>query len=94
MALTQSGSSPTSLTPQISGIWRYSASPAMASATSTPPAPKASMPSEPAAGVWLSEPTSVLPGLPKRCMCTGWLTPLPGRLYHTPKRRHALRRNS
>ena len=31
----------------------------MASATSTPPAPKASMPKEPAAGVWLSEPTIV-----------------------------------
>ncbi len=25
-------------------------------------------------------------------MCTGWLTPLPGRLNHTPKRRQAERR--
>ena len=37
----------------------------MASATSSPPAPMASMPIEPAAGVWLSEPSKDFPGLPK-----------------------------
>ena len=36
------------------------------------------MPMAPALGVWLSEPSSVLPGLPKRSRWTGWLTPLPG----------------
>ena len=44
LAETQSGSSPVSLTPQISGILVYSGSPAMAMATSRPPAPIASMP--------------------------------------------------
>ena len=38
----------------------------MAMATSIPPAPMASMPMAPAAGVWLSEPTRVLPGMPNR----------------------------
>ena len=33
----------------------------MAKATSRPPAPTASIPREPAAGVWLSEPSRVLP---------------------------------
>ena len=42
----------------------------MATATSMPPAPMASMPSAPPVGVWLSEPMSVLPGLPKRSKCT------------------------
>ncbi len=65
----------------------------MASATSTPPAPKASIPSDPAAGVWLSEPTMVWPGFPKLCMWTGWLMPLPGREYQTPNFRQAERRN-
>ena len=62
LALTQSGSSPARRTPQISGIVRCSGSPAIAMATSSPPAPIASMPSDPAAQVWLSEPSSVLPG--------------------------------
>ena len=35
----------------------------MAKVTSIPPAPKANMPREPAAGVWLSHPTSVSPRL-------------------------------
>ena len=56
---------------------RYSGSPAIAKATSRPPAPKASMPKAPAAGVWLSEPARLLPGMPKRSICTGWLTPFP-----------------
>ena len=42
----------------------------MATATSMPPAPMASMPSARRVGVWLSEPMSVLPGLPKRSKCT------------------------
>ena len=46
------------------------APPPMATATSMPPAPKASMPSPPPVGVWLSEPISVLPGMPKRSRCT------------------------
>src|SRR5579875_2657343 len=64
----------------------------MAMATSSPPAPMASMPMEPAAQVWLSEPRRDLPGFPKRCMCTGWLTPLPGLENQTPNRSQALRR--
>ena len=67
LAETQSGSSPVSRTPQMRGILRWKGSPAMAMATSRPPAPIASMPIEPAAGVWESAPSSVLPGMPKRC---------------------------
>ena len=93
LAETQSGSLPVSLTPQISGILVKNGSPAMAMATSRPPAPIASMPIEPAAGVWLSEPTMVLPGLPKCCMCTACEMPLPGREKCTPKRWQALCRN-
>lgn len=55
--------------------------------------PIASMPSEPAAQVWESEPNSVLPGTPKRCMCTGCETPLPGLENQRPHFRHAERRN-
>ena len=36
--------------------------PAMAAATSSPPAPMASIPMPPPVGVWLSEPSRVLPG--------------------------------
>lgn len=43
---------------------------AIATATSRPPAPKASMPMPPPVGVWLSEPIRVLPGAPKRSRCT------------------------
>ena len=70
---------PVSRTPQISGIVTYSGSPAIAIATSRPPAPIASMPSDPAAQVCESEPASDAPGRPNRCMCTGCETPLPGR---------------
>ena len=49
--VAQSGSSPTSLTPKIPGMVVGNGSPDIASATSNPPAPIASMPSEPAAGV-------------------------------------------
>ena len=53
----------------------------------------ASMPSDPAAVVWLSQPTMDWPGTPKCSMCTGWLMPLPGPEYQTPKRSQALFRN-
>jgi len=66
----------------------------MASATSSPPTPIASMPKDPAAGVWESEPTIVLPGIPKRCMCVGCETPLPGLENHNPNRCEAVRRYS
>ena len=56
----------------------------MATATSMPPAPKASMPMPPPVGVWLSEPISVLPGTPKRSRCTWWQMPLPGREKRMP----------
>ena len=41
-----------------------------------------------------SEPDIVLPGTPKRCMCVGCETPLPGLEYHSPKRAHADRRKA
>ena len=44
--------------------------PAIARATSSPPAPMASIPRAPPVGVWLSEPRSVLPGTPNRSRCT------------------------
>ncbi len=50
----------------------------MAMATSSPPAPMASMETPAAPGVWLSEPIMVSPGRPKRSICTWWETPLPG----------------
>lgn len=53
----------------------------------------ASIPHEPAEQVWLSEPNKVLPGTPKRSICKGWLTPLPGRLYQRPNLLQALRKN-
>jgi hypothetical protein len=67
---------------------------AIASATSMPPDPIPSMPSAPAAHVCESEPASVLPDTPNRCMCTGCDTPLPGLEYQSPYRRQADRRNS
>ena len=93
LADTQAGSWPRSSTPQISGIRTYSGSPAMAMATSRPPVPMASMPSDPAAQVWLSAPIRTWPGTPNRCMCTGCETPFPGLENHRPNRRQAERRN-
>ncbi len=51
----------------------------MAAATSIPPEPIAIMPIPPPVGVWLSAPSSVLPGCPKRSRCTWWQIPLPAR---------------
>ena len=56
----------------------------MATATSSPPAPMASIPAAPQVGVWLSEPRSVSPGRLKRSSCTWWQMPLPGRENQTP----------
>ena len=92
MAEHHGGSSPVSSTPQISGMRMLRGLPVMASATSRPPTPIASMPSEPHAGVCESDPIIVLPGLPNRCMCVGCETPLPALEYQSPKRRHAERR--
>lgn len=65
----------------------------MASATSRPPTPIASMPRLPAAQVCESEPARVEPGLPKCSMWVGCETPLPGPEYQSPNRRAAERRN-
>ena len=92
LALTHSGSSPSRRTPRTRGIFTWKGSPAMASATSRPPAPMASIPRAPPAQEWLSEPRSVFPGAAEVDMCSGWLTPLPGRLNQTPKRLQALSR--
>ena len=62
---------PVSRTPQMRGIVRYSGWPAMDMATSSPPTPTASIPSEPAAQVWDSDPASDAPRTPNRCTCTG-----------------------
>ena len=70
LALTQGGNWPVKLTLNMRGMLIKYAPPAMATATSMPPAPMASMPSAPPVGVWLSEPISVLPGFPKRSRCT------------------------
>ena len=53
-------------------------SPAMARATSRPPAPMASMPTPLEVGVWESLPSRVLPGRAKRSTWSWWQMPLPG----------------
>ncbi len=61
-AETHSGSFPLNLMPTILGYLILKGSPAIAAATSNPPAPIAKHPIPPAVGVWLSEPRSVFPG--------------------------------
>jgi len=56
----------------------------MATAMSMPPAPIASWPSPPGVGVWLSEPSRVLPGAAKFSLWTLWQMPLPGREKYAP----------
>ena len=56
----------------------------MATATSRPPAPIASMPVEPQSGVWLSVPRTTWPGTLKDSKCTWWQMPLPGLENHAP----------
>jgi hypothetical protein len=65
-ACTQSGSDPTSSTPWISGAAVANVYPAIATATSRPPAPIARLPTAPAAEVCESAPTSTAPGRENR----------------------------
>ena len=55
---------PVSSTPMIFGNAMRKGCPAIASATSSPPAPIAIIPIPPPVGVWESEPSRVLPGTP------------------------------
>ena len=57
-------------TPMIFGYAMRNGCPAIASATSSPPAPIAIMPMPPLVGVCESDPSSVFPGMPKRSRCT------------------------
>ena len=72
-------SAPSSQTRTTRGALIQYGPPAIATATSSPPAPIASIPMPPPVGVCESEPISVLPGLPKRSRCSWWQMPLPGR---------------
>ena len=63
-AETQFRSFPVSSTPMILGNARRNGCPAMARATSSPPAPIAIMPIPPPVGVCESDPSSVFPGTP------------------------------
>ena len=84
LAETQGGSFPVRFTRITRGQVRKKGSPAMASATSSPPAPMASMPRAPQVEVWLSEPRRVFPGLPNRSRCTWWQMPFPARERRMP----------
>ena len=63
-AVTKGFRLPVRFTLYIFGIVIWYAPPAMATATSSPPAPMASIPIPPPVGVWLSEPIKVFPGIP------------------------------
>ena len=78
-ALTPGRRRPVSSIFTIRGMASISGSPAITAATSSPPAPMPIMPSAPALGVWLSVPTTSLPGCAKRARCTEWQMPLPAR---------------
>ena len=84
MAVTQSGSRPSSRTFTTSGIGSQYGPPPSATVTSSPPAPIASIPRPPPVGVWESEPSSVSPGTANRSWWTWWQIPFPGRLNHEP----------
>ncbi|MPN47913.1 hypothetical protein SDC9_195517 [bioreactor metagenome] len=84
LALTQLRNFPCKRISMTFGAMRWKGPPAMATATSRPPAPMAIMPSPPPVGVWLSLPSKVLPGLPKRSRWTWWQIPFPGREKMTP----------
>ena len=75
---------PVSFTPMTFGYGMRNGLPAIARATSSPPAPIAIMPMPPPVGVWESDPISVLPGTPKRSRWTWWQMPLPGGEKRTP----------
>ena len=76
-AETPGRSFPLSSTRTTAGIFIYIGSPAIAMATSRPPAPIASIPIAPPVGVWLSEPSSVFPGTPNLSKWTVWQMPFP-----------------
>ena len=84
LAVTQGRSRPCRFTRTTCGQAKKKGPPAMATATSSPPAPIASMPTAPAVGVWLSLPRSVHPGRVRRSRCTWWQMPLPGFEKRTP----------
>src|SRR6266516_6512562 len=76
---THGGSSPSRCTPTTIGVGTRSGSPAMASATSSPPAPIAIDPHAPEVGVCESAPSRVAPGRANRSVWTWWQIPLPAR---------------
>ena len=92
LAAHHGASSPVSRTPMTRGYASVKGLPAIASATSSPPAPMANMPMPPPVGVCESEPSSVFPGRPKRSRCTWWQMPLPGGEKTTSLPRAMLRR--
>ena len=69
-ALTPFRRAPVRCTSATRGMFSMNGSPAIAHATSRPPAPIAIMPMPPPVGVCESLPRSVAPGLPKRSRCT------------------------
>ncbi len=70
LAETHSESRLINLIPMIFGYLILKGIPAMAAATSSPPAPIAIEPRPPAVGVWLSDPINVLPGFAKFSRCS------------------------
>ena len=70
LAVTHGCSAPVSHTRTTAGIRKEYGPPPIATATSRPPAPIASMPAAPHSGVWLSVPSSVCPGTENDSMCT------------------------
>ena len=66
------------------GMVRKYGPPPSATATSSPPAPMASMPAEPQSGVWLSVPSRSWPGALNVSKWTWWQMPLPGLENHAP----------
>ena len=91
-ALTHGLNFPVRRTLTTEGIVMRYGSPAIAFATSKPPAPIASMPHAPACGVWESHPSIVSPGTSKASMWAQWLMPFPGPENRAPYRWHTLRR--
>ena len=91
-ALTHGLNFPASRTFTTAGIVRRYGSPAIALATSKPPAPIASIPHAPAWGVWESHPSIVSPGMSNRSMWAQWLIPFPGPENRAPYRWQTLRR--
>ena len=83
-AETHGESLPVRRTATTFGVLRRNGWPAIAQATSRPPAPRANAPAPPAVGVWLSLPISVRPGRANRSRWSWWQMPLPGREKTTP----------